>query len=161
VKSAAELAATLRRETQLLEALSFRLWTLRSVLSGESDSSLPAALAEVKDTLLKLRKAELSRAIDVSALTGDLHVGTDAPLIELAATAAEPWSSRLSAHHASLATGVIGIDALASEISHLLLANTDDLGMQDGLANQLVDQAVPRSLVWFLRLPAGAGQRIN
>jgi hypothetical protein len=160
VKSAAELAATLRRETQLLEALSFRLWTLRSVLSGESDSSLPTSLAEVKDTLLKLRKAELSRAIDVSALTGDLQLGTDAPLMELATTAAEPWSSRLSAHHASLATGVIGIDALASEISHLLLTN-GDLGMQNGLANQLVDQAVPRSLVWFLRLPAGAGQRIS
>jgi hypothetical protein len=161
VKSAAELAGTLRRESQLLEALSFRLWTLRSVLSGESDSSLPASLAEVKDTLFKLRKAELSRALDVSALTGDLHVSTDAPLIELATAIGEPWSTRLSSHHASLATGVIGIDALASEISHLLLTNDADLGMQNDLANQLVDQAVPRSLVWFLRLPAGAGQRIS
>jgi hypothetical protein len=139
----------------LLEALSFRLWTLRSVLDGQSDSSLPESLTEVQDTLHKLRKAELSRAIDVSALSTDLAMSNDAPLLDLAGAAEEPWSSRLGTHHSTLASGVSGIDALASEISHLLLTGRDNVEKQDGLANQLVDQAVPRSLVWFLRHPAG------
>jgi hypothetical protein len=155
--AAPDLSNTLRREGQLLAALTFRLWTLRSVLAGESDGSLPDSLTEVGDTLRALRKSELSRAIDVSVLTGELNLATDAPLLDIASATDEPWCSRLAAHHTSLAEAVSGIDALASEISHVLLAsNEHNLETRDGLANQLVDQAVPRSLVWFLRLPANA-----
>jgi hypothetical protein len=152
VDAAAQLAGTLRREAQTLEALSFRLWTLRAILSGESLNELDASLTEVGDTLRNLRKAELNRAIQVSALSDDLHVSPDVPLLDIAALIDEPWASRLVAHHTTLQSGITGIDVLASEISHLLLRNEGRT--QDDLANQLVDQAVPRSLVWFLRLPA-------
>jgi hypothetical protein len=152
VDAAAQLAGTLRREGQTLEALGFRLWTMRAIVSGSSTGSLDASAAEVGDTLRNLRKAELNRAIQVSALSDDLHVSPDIPLIDLAAMIDEPWSSRLVAHHNSLLSGITGIDVMASEISHLLLIN--DSKTPDGLANQLVEQAVPRSLVWFLRLSA-------
>jgi hypothetical protein len=152
VEAAAQLAGTLRREAQILEALTFRLWSMRATFDGTNTTSLESSVTEVAETLRNLRKAELNRAIQVSALSDDLHVSADVPLLDIAAMVDEPWSSRLIAHHATLQSGITSIDVLASEISHLLL--THDPKTPDGPANQLVDQAVPRSLVWFLRLPA-------
>lgn len=153
--SVAELSGELRRESQLLEALGFRLWSLRAILAGESPGSTAAALADVDDTQRQLRRVELRRAMLVSDLATRHDLPPDASLRDLVDAIEEPWASRLSALGESLTATVTQIDVLSADAASLLTADSDDGRTENGLANLSVSQAVPRSLVWFLRLQAG------
>ena len=81
----------------------------------------------------------------------ELSLDADSSLTDLAAAVGEPWRARLVAHHTKLVGSVAEVDALAAEASQIVLTSAPT---RSDLANQLVDQAVPRSLVWFLRRSA-------
>jgi hypothetical protein len=141
----------LRSEGQHIETLSYALWSLRrNVLAGNVLASKTQD-TEVLFALTQLRQLELKRAMQATGLAEELGCAEDAPLLEIAQALTEPWQAPLLAHHAALSAAVAEVDALTAEVSHhLLLAGP----ARNSLAEQLTT-AVPRSLVWFLRAPAG------
>jgi hypothetical protein len=155
-KAIAELTSILRREAQLLEALRFRLWSLGGAVtdSGGDDSMsqrLARPVADLADALRNLRRTELDRAMIAASVVADLDLDGEVPLVDIAAAVNDPWKSRLITHHDKLVSSVAEVDALAAEASHIVITSAPT---RNDLANQLVDQAVPRSLVWFLRRTA-------
>lgn len=149
--SSAGLSSVLRSEGQHIETLSYALWTLRrDVLEQRADVSCLVDKG-IQNALTQLRELELARALNAAELSVQLGLSSDAALIEIANALSAPWSAPLVAHHISLAAAVMELDSLTAEVSHTLLTASQK---QDDLVNQLVNQAVPRSLVWFLRSPA-------
>jgi hypothetical protein len=149
--ASASLSSVLRSEGQHIETLSYALWSLRrNVLTG----NVPAEQtpdADVLFALTQLRQLELKRAMQATGLAEELGCAEDAPLLEIAQALTEPWQAPLLAHHAALSAAVAEVDALTAEVSHHLLLAAPG---RNELADQLTT-AVPRSLVWFLRAPAG------
>jgi hypothetical protein len=145
------LSKLLRNEGQHIETLSYALWSLRrQVLAGHLMASKTQD-GDVLNALSQLGALELQRALLAAGLAQELALDEDAPLLELAQALTEPWQAPLLNHHLALSAAVAEVDALTAEISHhILIANPT----RHGLADQLI-HAVPRSLVWFLRAPAG------
>jgi hypothetical protein len=150
-RSSVTLSKLLRNEGQHIETLSYALWSLRrSVLAGHFTASKTQD-GDVLNALSQIRALELQRALQAAQLAQELALDEDAPLLELAQALTEPWQAPLLSHHIALSAAVTEVDALTAEIGHhLLIANP----IRHGLADQLIT-AVPRSLVWFLRAPAG------
>jgi hypothetical protein len=150
-RSSVTLSKLLRNEGQHIETLSYALWSLRrNVLAGHLMDT-KTQNGDILHALSQLGALELQRALQAAGLAQELALDEDAPLLELAQALTEPWQAPLLSHHVALSTAVAEVDALTAEISHhLLIANPT----RHGLADQLI-HAVPRSLVWFLRAPAG------
>ncbi len=150
-RSSVTLSKLLRNEGQHIETLSYALWSLRrNVLAGHLTASKTQD-GDVLNALSQLRALELQRALQAAGLAQELALDEDAPLLELAQALTEPWQAPLLSHHIALSAAVAEVDALTAEISHHLLIAAPP---RHGLADQLIS-AVPRSLVWFLRTPAG------
>jgi hypothetical protein len=144
----------LRNEGQHIETLSYALWSLRrQVLAGHLMATKTQD-GDVLNALSQLRALELQRALQAAGLAQELSLDEDAPLIELAHALTEPWQAPLLSHHTALSAAVAEVDALTAEISHHLMIAAPP---RHGLADQLIN-AMPRSLVWFLRTPAGIRQ---
>ena len=141
----------LRNESQHIETLSYAIWSLRrDVLAGNMMASKTQD-SDILHALTQLRQLELTRAMTAAGLAEELSLDQDAPLLELAGALTPPWQAPLLIHHAALSAAVIEVDSLTAEVSHHLLIAAPT---RSGLADQLI-QSIPRSLVWFLRAPAG------
>jgi hypothetical protein len=144
----------LRNEGQHIETLSYALWSLRRQILAGHLMATKTQDGDILNALSQLGALELQRALQAADLAQELGLDHDAPLLELAQALTEPWQAPLLSHHVALSAAVAEVDALTAEISHHLMIAAPP---RHGLADQLI-HAMPRSLVWFLRSPAGIRQ---
>src|SRR3954468_20435718 len=84
VASLSELSTVLWRERELLELLLFKMEEEQLLLAAGRSRWLGRATHEVEIVLQEIRKAELTRALEVAAVAELLGLGPDPSLRELA-----------------------------------------------------------------------------
>lgn len=118
----AAVASILWREREILERVLFTLTCQQLILrSGEIRWIAPAD-NEVRQALALLKDCEVLRAVEVNELAVRLGVPPDMSLRELAATAAEPWSTVLTDHREALLALTGEIAATTAENRRMLQA---------------------------------------
>ncbi len=115
-----DVSNILWQERHLLDLLRFKLEEQQLLLAAGRSQWLTLAGAEVERVLDEMRHVELLRAIEVDALAGDLGLGPNASLAELALRSPEPWASILAQHRAALLS-------LSSQVRELADANREML----------------------------------
>ena len=119
-----ELSAVLWRERELLELLLFKMEEEQLLLAAGRSRWLGRATHEVEVVLQEIRKAELTRAMEVSAVGQLLGLGPDPSLRELADAAGQPWSEILDDHRRAFLTATDAIAAMAETNRELLTASS-------------------------------------
>ena len=99
-----ELSSTLWHERELLELLLFKLEEEQLLLAAGRSRWLGNATREVEMVLEELRRAELTRAIEVGTVAGALGLPEDASLRDLAEHAPVPWDDILRQHRTAFLT---------------------------------------------------------
>ncbi|MEY2565908.1 MAG: hypothetical protein QOE35_437 [Actinomycetota bacterium] len=97
-----EVSDILWRERRLLEVLEFKLEEERLVAEAGHVRWLHRATREVALVRGELRRAELDRAVAVSAAAVDLGIDHAPTLQELADAAPTPWAGIFQRHRAAL-----------------------------------------------------------
>jgi hypothetical protein len=113
-----ELSTTLWRERELLELLLFKLEEEQLLLAAGKARWLGHATREVEVVLEEIRRAELSRAVEVDAVALELGLSSGCSLRQLADAAPAPWGDVLREHRAAFL-------AVSQEVSALAEANRD------------------------------------
>jgi hypothetical protein len=97
-----EISDILWRERRLLEVLEFKLEEERLLAEAGRVRWLHRATREVALVRGELRRAELERALAVSAAAEDLGIESPSTLRELAAAVPEPWGGIFERHRTAL-----------------------------------------------------------
>jgi hypothetical protein len=139
------LSRILREEGEQIESLSYALWSLAHRTTDDDPVDRAIAMRDIDRAHIRLRDLELSRAVHAMDLATDLGRDADLALVELADAAGGPCRAQLLIHHQALAEAVSGLDALSIA--------PDGPATRNGPDDNIVNRAVPRSLVWFLRTP--------
>lgn len=114
------LSDLLWRERDLLEALVYKLEVEQLILAAGRTARLPIAAREVEEVLERIRTAELGRATEVAAVAGELGLGPDATLLQIAEVAPAPWDGILTDHRTSFIR-------LTNEVATVAESNRDIL----------------------------------
>lgn len=116
--SLTELSSILWRERELLELLLFKLEEEQLLLAAGRSRWLGNATREVEMVLEEIRRAELSRAIEVDAVGSELGLPDGASLRDLAEQAPGPWADILRQHRTAFL-------ALSQELAELAQTNRE------------------------------------
>jgi len=116
----ADLSSILWRERELLELLLFKLEEEQLVLAGGRTRWLAHASREVELILEQIRSSEVIRAAEVAALGGQLGLGPNPSLSDLAEAVPPPWHELLRDHRKAFLALTAEIDALAMTNRELL-----------------------------------------
>ncbi len=117
----AEVSTVLWTERELLELLLFKLEEEQLVLASGRTRWLAHATREVEMVMEQIRGAELSRAVAVDQLAGELGLGPGPSLTALADAATAPWDEMLRDHRQAFLS-------LTDEISDMSRSNRELLG---------------------------------
>jgi hypothetical protein len=120
--SLTELSSVLWRERELLELLLFKLEEEQLLLAAGKSRWLVHATREVEMVLDEIRRAELSRSIEVSGVAESLGLDPAASLRDLAENAPSPWGDILREHRNAFLAASQEIEALARSNKELLSA---------------------------------------
>jgi flagellar biosynthesis/type III secretory pathway chaperone len=121
----AEVSNILWRERQLLELLQFKLEEEQLVLASSKARWLTHATREVEMVLEELRKAELTRAMEVTALASQLGLGTNPSLTDISSAAPSPWDGIFEEHRRAFLSATQEIQSLANVNRELLAAGLE------------------------------------
>jgi hypothetical protein len=127
-----EVSNILWRERQLLELLLYKLEIEQLLLVNGRTRWLSAAAREIEDLLDAIKQAELTRAIEVESLAGDLGLEPNASLRELAEAAPAPWRHILEEHRVGFLSSTQEIVGLADSNRELIVKGQRDV--HDALA---------------------------
>lgn len=94
-----EVSNILWRERHLLELLLFKLEEEQLLLASGRSRWLARAASEVEMVMTEIRQVELSRAMELDAVTSGMGIGVGVTLRELAEKAPPPWGELFTAHH--------------------------------------------------------------
>jgi len=97
-----EFSLTLWRQRRLLDALLYRLEVQELLLTSGRHRWLPNATRELEAVIAKLRRHELVRAVQASALARELGLPPDPTLRMITEAAPPPWCEILREHHIAL-----------------------------------------------------------
>jgi hypothetical protein len=139
------LSRILRDEGEQIESLSYALWSLAHRTTDDDITDEAIAVRDIARSHARLCDLELARAVHAMDLATDLGRDADIALVQLAEATGGPCRAQLLIHHQALSEAVSGLDALSVAPEPPSTRN----GPDDGVVNR----AVPRSLVWFLRAP--------
>ncbi len=117
----AEVSTVLWTERELLELLLFKLEEEQLVLASGRTRWLAHATREVEMVIEQIRGAELSRAVAVDELAGELGLTAGPSLTTLAEAAPAPWDEMLRDHQ-------LAFLQLTDEISDMSRSNRELLG---------------------------------
>ena len=147
-----ELSSTLWHERELLELLLFKLEEEQLLLAAGRSRWLGNATREVEMVLEELRRAELTRAIEVGTVAGALGLPEDASLRDLAEHAPVPWDDILRQHRTAFLTLSQELAGLAQTNRELLAAGyrtardaLDSLGTREVRTYSPTGQSVSRA----------------
>jgi len=112
------LSTLLWREQELLDLLLFKAEEKQYLILTGKTRWLPRIAHEIEVVLDQLRTIELERAAGTEALAGQLGVGANPSLRQLAEAAPAPWNDLLNKHHEALL-------ALVTELRTLSDANRE------------------------------------
>lgn len=115
-----ELSNVLWHERQLLELLLFKLEEEQLVLASGRPRWLSHATREVEMVLEEIKRAELTRSIEVDAVATTLGLEPGPSLRRLADVAPAPWKGLLEQHQRAFLTATQEILALAQVNRDLL-----------------------------------------
>lgn len=118
-----DLSATLWRERELLELLLFKLEEEQLLLAGGRARWLARATHEVQVVVDEIRRAELSRAVDVDRVATLLNLPPSPGLRPLAEAAGEPWTTMLNDHREAFLVATAEVAALAENNREMLTAS--------------------------------------
>lgn len=118
----ADVSDILWRERELLDVLLFKLDQERLLLADQNVRWLARANHEIDVVLEELRLTELTRAMEVDTLAGELGLEPGPTLAQLAAAAPSPWSELFTAHRAAFVT----LTAQVRELSEANRVKLDD-----------------------------------
>ncbi|HWG98646.1 MAG TPA: flagellar export chaperone FlgN [Pilimelia sp.] len=116
------LSSVLWRTRELLELLLFKLEEEQLLLASGRSRWLAHATREVELVLEQIREAEVLRAAHAQAVAGELGLGPEASLSQLADAAPMPWHEMLHQHRRAFLTLTAEISALAELNRDLLTA---------------------------------------
>lgn len=108
-----ELSDILWRERRLLELLQFKLEEERLLAESGRVRWLHRASREVALVRGELRRADLARAMAAEGAAGELGLGANPTLRELAEASPEPWSGILDRHRRALLLATDEVNDLA------------------------------------------------
>lgn len=134
-----ELSALLWRERELLEMLLFKLEEEQLLLAAGRSRWLGNATREVEMVLEEIRRAELTRAIEVGTVAGELDLPDGASLRDLAEHAPVPWGDILRQHRTAFLT-------LSQELAGLAQANRELLAAGYRAARDALDSMGTREV---------------
>jgi hypothetical protein len=117
-----ELSSVLWRERELLEMLLYKLEVERLVLANGRTRWLPAAAREIDTVLTGIKDVELMRVVALEGVAGELGLGTNPSLREIAETAGEPWTPIFLDHREAFTTVAAQISEMAENNRELLTA---------------------------------------
>ena len=132
VASLSELSTVLWRERELLELLLFKMVEEQLLLAAGRSRWLGRATHEVEIVLQEIRKAELTRALEVAAVAEMLGLGPDPSLRELADAAGSPWNEIFDDHRQAFLVATDTIAAMAETNRELVTASAG--AVRDALA---------------------------
>jgi hypothetical protein len=112
--SLTEVSSVLWRERELLDLLLFKLEEEQLLLAAGRTRWLGHATREVEMVVEEIKKAELTRAIEVQAVADTLGLDGDVSLAGLADKVPAPWGDILREHRAAL----IGVSAEIQSLAH-------------------------------------------
>jgi hypothetical protein len=118
----ADLSSILWREREMLELLVFKLEEEQLVLAGNRSRWLAHATREVEVVLEQIRKTEVLRAAEVTAVGMELGCASNPSLGDLADLAPVPWNDLLRQHRAAFMSITAEVQALANANRELLTA---------------------------------------
>jgi transcription initiation factor TFIIIB Brf1 subunit/transcription initiation factor TFIIB len=116
----AEVSDILWRERELLDVLLFKLDQERLLLADSNVRWLARATREIDLVLEQLRLTEITRAMEVDALAGEVGLAPGASLAGLAAAAPSPWAELFAAHRDAFVSLTDQIAAAADANRHSL-----------------------------------------
>jgi hypothetical protein len=143
VASLSELSTVLWRERELLELLLFKMEEEQLLLAAGRSRWLGRATHEVEIVLQEIRKAELTRALEVAAVAELLGLGPDPSLRELAEAAGSPWTEIFDDHRQAFLVATDTIAAMAETNRELVTASAS--AVRDALARLTQPQATTYS----------------
>ena len=149
--SLGELSTVLWRERELLELLLFKMEEEQLLLAAGRSRWLGRATHEVEVVLQEIRKAELTRALEVSNVAEVLGLGPDPSLRELAEAAGSPWNEILDDHRQAFLVATDAIAAMAETNRELVTASAS--AVRDALA-RLTQPQVTTYSAGAKRVPA-------
>ena len=117
-----DLAATLWRQRDLLERLTYRLECEQLMLATGRTRFLKNATADVETLVSELRALELQRALVAEQAATSAGLPATATLEELAATVQPPWTGVLLEHREALIALTRELGALAEANKTLMAA---------------------------------------
>jgi hypothetical protein len=109
----AEVSDILWRERELLDVLLFKLEEEQLLLASGRMRWLSRATREVELVLEQIRLTEITRAMEVEALAGELGLGPNPSLAALCEKAPDPWGALFAAHREAFLAATKEITALA------------------------------------------------
>ena len=116
----AELSNVLWRERELLEMLLFKLEQEQLVLATGRTRWLARTTREVEVVLEEVRRGELLRAAELSAVCAELGLDDEPSLKALVESVEEPWRGIFAAHRDAFLAMTAEISALAASNRELL-----------------------------------------
>lgn len=131
--SLAELSNVLWRQRQLLDLLLFRMTVEQTLLVGRQVRWLARATDEVEAVLEEMRETELVRTLVLQEAAGDLGLGVDPSLREVAEAAPAPWGDIFEEHRRAFL-------ALTDEVQTIALANRELLGREQRATRELIEE---------------------
>lgn len=152
-----EFSLTLWRQRRLLDALLYRLEIHQLLLSSGRHRWLPNATRELEAVIAKLRRHELLRAVQASAVAAELGLAGEPTLREITDAAPTPWGEVLREHHLAL-LGLSGqVADLADSLRDELAASSR--GINEFLDAVLAPMRTARDRELGLELPADPDPR--
>lgn len=127
-----EFSLTLWRQRRLLDALLYRLEIHQLLLASGRHRWLPNATRELEAVIAKLRRHELIRAVQASAVATELGLAGEPTLREITEAAPSPWGEVLREHHLAL----LGLSGQVAELADFL---RDELAASSRGINEFLD----------------------
>lgn len=117
-----DLSSVLWRERELLDTLLYKLEVEQLVLASGRTHHLATAAREVEATLERIREIEILRAVELDELAGELGLGTNPTLFEIAEVSDEPWRTIWLDHREAFTTTATAITQMSESNRELLTA---------------------------------------